>query len=61
MSESVAATDLGLGLGLFFGVLAVVGAIGMFVTHANHLAAGAGFAIAIVAGALSIAAIHLYD
>jgi hypothetical protein len=61
MSETASQSDLSLGLGLFFGVLAFVGAAGMYLAYANQLIAGASFALAVTAGCLAIAAIHVYD
>lgn len=60
MSEAAAGSDMGIGLGLAFGVLAVIGAVGMLVTYHNQVVAGWSFALAMVAGVLSIAGVHLY-
>jgi hypothetical protein len=60
MSETVARSDMGIGLALFFGVLAVVGAGGMFVAADQQIVAGWSFALAMVGGTLAIAAVHLY-
>jgi len=60
MSEVTAGSDMGIGLGLAFGVLAVAGAVGMLVAYSDHIVAGWSFALAIVAGICSIAGLHLY-
>jgi hypothetical protein len=60
MSETAGRTDMGIGLGLFFGVLAVVAAISMAITVHQQVVAAWSFAAAVVSGILSIAAIHLY-
>jgi len=60
MSEVTAGSDMGIGLGLAFGVLAVAGAVGMLVAYSDHIVAGWSFALAMVAGICSIAGIHLY-
>ncbi|QPV62917.1 hypothetical protein I7X12_19745 [Halosimplex litoreum] len=61
MSEATAGSDMGIGLGLAFGVLAVAGAVGMLVAYSNQIVAGWSFALAIVGGICAVAAIHLYD
>jgi hypothetical protein len=60
MSEVAAGSDMSIGLGLAFGVLAVAGAVGMLVAYHNQVVAGWSFALAVVAGICSIAGIHLY-
>ncbi|WP_135363498.1 DUF7525 family protein [Halosimplex halophilum] len=60
MSEVAAGSDMSIGLGLAFGVLAVAGAVGMLVAYSNQVVAGWSFALAVVAGICSIAGIHLY-
>ncbi|WP_436910564.1 DUF7525 family protein [Halosimplex marinum] len=60
MSEVTAGSDMSIGLGLAFGVLAVAGAVGMLVAYDNQVVAGWSFALAVVAGICSIAGIHLY-
>jgi hypothetical protein len=61
MAETATGTDMGIGLAMFFGVLALVGAFGMFATYETNVLAGWSFAVAVVAGIVSILAIHLYD
>jgi hypothetical protein len=46
---------------MLFGVLGLLGAITMFVAVDDQVVAGAGFALAVLAGSLSIAAFHLYE
>ena len=60
MTETASRSDKGVGLGILFGLLGVGGAVGMLVFASDHLIAGWSFALAMVAGALAIAAIHLY-
>jgi hypothetical protein len=57
-----ASTDKELGLGLLFGVVALVGALLMYVAAVGHdqVLSGWGFAAAMVAGGLAVLAIHLY-
>lgn len=61
MSQSATASDKAVGLGLLFGLLAVGGAMVMFVLSTEQVLAGWGFALAIVAGALAIGAIHVFS
>jgi C4-dicarboxylate-specific signal transduction histidine kinase len=60
MSETAGTSDLGLGLGLAFGAVSLVAAVGMYVGHANQVVAGASFAVAVTAGVLTVAAVHVY-
>ncbi|WP_459194000.1 DUF7525 family protein [Halosimplex sp. J119] len=60
MAEAATGSDMSIGLGLAFAVLAVIGALGMLVGYHDHLVAGGSFALAMIAGVLSIAGIHLY-
>ncbi|WP_136716056.1 DUF7525 family protein [Halorientalis salina] len=61
MAETGLQTDKSLGLGLVFGTIAVVGAVVMYVASADQLTAGWGFALAVIAGSIAIAAIHLFS
>ena len=61
MAETGLRSDKSLGLGLVFGMLAAVGALVMFVESADHLLAGWGFALAMLAGSVAIAAIHIFS
>lgn len=61
MTETAAASDMGIGLAMLFGLLAVLGAVTMFVAAEEQSIAAGGFALAIVAGSLSVAALHFYD
>lgn len=60
MAETAAGTDMSIGLGLVFGLLSAVGAVVMFVSAAEHVTAGSGFALAMLTGALAITAIHVF-
>jgi hypothetical protein len=60
MSETATSTDLGFGLGLIFGAMAILGAALMFLTASDHLLAGWSFGLAMLAAALSVAALHLF-
>jgi hypothetical protein len=60
MSETVGQSDMGIGLAMLFGVLAVVAAAAMAVTVETQVVAAWSFAGAVVAGTLSVAALHLY-
>lgn len=53
------ATDMGLGLGLIFGALAVGGALVSLMAPGTEIAAW-GFAAAMTLGTLAVAAIHVY-
>lgn len=52
-------TDKGIGLATLFTLLAGVAAIAMFVAPGTGVAAW-GFAVAMLAGVLAVAAVHLY-
>ena len=57
MSETKAATDKGIGFATLFTLLAIGGAAAML---AGGDIAGWGFAAAVAAGSIAIAATHLY-
>lgn len=57
--STVPDTDLGLGLGLAFGLLAL-GAAGYLVAAPSQEAAAWGFAAAVTLATLAVAAIHAY-
>lgn len=57
--QGAAETDRGLGLGLLFGGLAVVGALVMMATAPDQTAAW-GFAGAVAFGCLAVVAIHVF-
>jgi len=60
MTETASSSDLGVGLAMAFGALALVGAAVMYLAaEAQQLAAG-GFAVAVLAGGLAITALHVY-
>lgn len=59
---SAASTDRRVAFPLVFGVLAVLGAVGMtvFGMTGDQVASGWSFAVAMVAGTLAITAYHVY-
>lgn len=57
--HSSAETDQGLGLGLLFGGIAVIGALAMMVTAPEQTAAW-GFAAAVGFGCLAVVALHVF-
>lgn len=59
MERTAAVSDRGIGLGLLFGLVAVGGALVAFVLPGGPASAW-GFAAAMVAGMLSVFAIHAY-
>lgn len=59
MATTTGTTDKGIGLLLVLGAVAVLGAVGMYV-GAPEDAAAWSFALAMVAGALAVIAVHLY-
>jgi hypothetical protein len=61
--EGSVGSDMGLGLGLLFGVLGAVGAGVMLVAALDGMKvlSGWGFALAMLAGAVVVAAIHLAE
>ncbi|CCI69575.1 uncharacterized protein NP_0379C [Natronomonas pharaonis DSM 2160] len=61
--ETANSTDKGVGFSMLFGVIAVLGAVGLavFGVTGDQLAAGWSFAVAVAAGGLSVAAYHLYS
>jgi hypothetical protein len=61
MANPTAETDMGLGLGLAFGLVATLAAIAMYLGHADQVLTGWAFAVAVVAGALGIAVLHIYE
>lgn len=60
--ETADSTDKGVGFPVLFAVIAVLGAAGMaaFGVTGDQIAAGLSFGLAMLAGALSIAAYHVY-
>jgi hypothetical protein len=60
MSGTAGSSDMGFGLGILFGVLAVVAAGVMAVTVETQVVAAWAFAGATIAGVLSVAAFHIY-
>lgn len=61
--ETADSTDKGVGFPVLFGIIAVLGAAGLaaFGVTGDQLAAGMSFAVAVIAGALSVAAYHKYS
>ncbi|PSQ12269.1 hypothetical protein BRC93_02760 [Halobacteriales archaeon QS_5_70_15] len=55
--------DMSLGLSLLFGALGVVGALGMylFAVSGDQVSSGWAFALAMVAAAVLVAVVHVYD
>lgn len=60
--ETEQATDHGVGLGVLFGMLGFLGALGMYVAAVHHdqIAAGWAFAVAITAAAMLVTVLHVY-
>ncbi len=60
--ETADSTDKGIGFPILFGIIAVLGAVGLavFGFTGDQTAAGWSFAIAMLAGGLSVAAYHRY-
>lgn len=63
MTESASGSDMELGLAMVFGALGVVGALVMYVaaTGGDQVLSGWGFAGAMLAGGILIAALHLFE
>lgn len=61
--ETASSTDKGVGFPLVLGAVAVLGAVGLavFGFTGDQSAAGWSFAVAMIAGSLSIAAYHVYS
>lgn len=60
--ETADSTDRGVGFPVLFGIVAVLGAVGLtaFGFTGDQLAAGIAFGVAVAAGSLSVAAYHAY-
>lgn len=63
MVESAPATDMEMGLAMLFGLLGLGGAFVMYTaaTGGDQVLSGWGFAAAMLAGSVLIAALHLYE
>ena len=61
MTEAGLQTDKSLGLGLVFGIVAVLGALVMYIAAADQLTAGWGFALAMIAASIAVAVIHIFS
>lgn len=61
--ETANSTDKGIGFPVLFGVIAVLASVGLavFGITGDQLASGLSFAVAMLAGALSVAAYHRYS
>lgn len=61
--ETADSTDKGIGFPVLFGVITVLGAIGLaaFGVTGDQVAAAWSFAVAMIAGGLSVAAYHMYS
>jgi zinc transporter ZupT len=60
MAETASRSDKAVGLGVLFGVVSLIGAVVMYVAAADQVTAGWGFALAMLAGGLSVTAIHAF-
>lgn len=61
MAETASASDMGIGLSILFGALAVLGAVTMYLAADDQVVAAGGFGLAVLAGSLAVAALHVYD
>jgi hypothetical protein len=63
MANTSTGSDMGIGFAVAFGVLGLVGALAMYLgaISSNQLTAAWGFAGAMLAGAILIVSIHVYD
>lgn len=70
MSESTTATDLGIGLAIVFGALALLGALAtagagyaaaLHDDHTLQLLSGVGIGLTLLFGGLAVAAMHVYS
>ncbi len=61
MAETGLQSDKSLGLGLVFGIVAIIGALVMYIASADQLTTGWGFALAMIAGSIAIAVIHIFS
>ena len=61
--ETADSTDKGVGFPVLFGVIAALGAAGLagFAITCAQIAAAWSFALAMIAGGLSVAAYHVYS
>ncbi|MFW6018014.1 MAG: DUF7525 family protein [Halapricum sp.] len=60
MSDTVGSSDMGIGLGMLFGALALAGAAVMYLAVDDQVFAATGFAVAVIAGSIAIGALHVY-
>lgn len=61
MADTAIRSDKAIGLGLVFGALAVLGSVVMYVAAAQQVVAGWGFALAVLAASVAVAAIHVFS
>ncbi|MDG5774867.1 hypothetical protein VB773_15405 [Haloarculaceae archaeon H-GB2-1] len=61
MAAQTVSTDMGVGLGVAFGVVSVLAAAAMYLGSADQTLAGWAFAVAMIAGGLGIMALHVYE
>lgn len=62
MAETATGSDMGIGVAMLFGLLGIACAVVMYVAAVGHnqTLSGWGFAGAMIAGTILIAAVHLY-
>ena len=62
-TQTGSAGDMSLGLSLLFGTLGLVGALGMYLFAAggDQVSSGWAFAIAMLAAAVLVTVVHVYD
>jgi len=53
-------SDMGIGLAMAFGALAIAGAAVMYLAVETQLLAATGFGVALLTGALAVGALHVY-
>lgn len=63
MTEATTGSDMGIGVAMLFGLLGIGGAVVMYAAAVGHnqVLSAWGFAGAMTAAAILIAAIHLYE
>jgi hypothetical protein len=61
MTETATGSDMGFGLAMAFGAVALAGAGVMYLAAETQELAAGGFAVAVLAGGLAIAALHVYS
>ena len=63
METAAASSDKAIGLTILLSIVALLGAVGMFVAGltGDQLIAAVGFGVAIIAGSLAVSATHLFE